>query len=527
MTKPTFNLWTEPWIAIEKESGEVVTLGLADVLTQSHQYRALYDPSPLVTVGIHRLLVAILQDALNLQYEDELADVWEAGRFSAAEIAAFGEKYAHRFDLFSETEPFMQSADLPLYPDKKDKPNPKSAAVLFWEIPTGTGVTHYRHGEESDAQFCPADAAKGLIIIPPFASSGGAGIKPSINGVPPIYVIPGGKTLFDSLAASLTTPNYQPEISRGVPDTPWWKRRPIVEHKKEVRRVGYLYSLTFPARRVRLHPAPMTAPCIRCGQKHQWGVKTMVYQMGESRPKDAPFWSDPFAAYRMPGEKSKKGETPTPIRPVAGRALWREFAGLFLQSRDKRTRQPGVLGQIAGVADQIDTLDYGHTYPFKVVGLRTDMKAKIFEWTEAGFSVSPALLKDPAAGKLVQDAIEFAQNGEKIIKQVFRHSFGGSGKDARHKGVSATMAQAYWTKLAAPFNNQFIPALTTVDDWDEVFTNWLDDVVSAAETVFKTAAETLGNDGATLRQRVEGENYCRARLFKAKKEWLPDAQDNS
>ena len=525
MTKPTFNLWTEPWISVETESGEVVTLNLADTLIQAHQYRALYDPSPLVTVGIHRLLIAILQDALKPQYAGNLADIWETRHFPAAKIAAFGEKYAHRFDLFSETEPFMQSADLPLYPDKKDKPKPKSAAVLFLETPTGTGVTHYQHGKETDVQFCPVDAAKGLVIIPPFASSGGAGIKPSINGVPPIYVIPGGKTLFDSLTASLTTPNYQPKVSRSVSDTPWWEHVPIVEFKKEVGQVGYLHSLTFPARRVRLHPAPMTALCTRCGQKHRWGVQTMVYQMGESRPKDAAFWDDPFAAYRLPGEKSKKGETPTPIRPVAGRVLWREFAGLFLQSKDNRTQQPSVLGQIARIFDEVDTIDYGNTYPFKIVGLRTDMKAKIFEWTEGGFSVSPALLQDPSAGKLVEDAIEFAMLGEKIIKQVFRHSFGGSGKDARHKGASVTMAQAYWSQLTAPFNNQFIPALTSADDRDEIFTKWLGAVVSTAEDVFKTAAEMLGNDGATLRQRVEGENFCRARLLKAKKGWLPVAQN--
>ncbi len=527
MTEPTFNLWTDPWIAVEAESGEIVTLSLANTLTQAHQYRSLYDPSPLVMVGIQRLLIAILQDMLNPQYEGDLADIWETGHFPADKIVAFGEKYAQRFDLFSETEPFMQSADLPRYPAKKDMPKPKSAAVLFLEIPTGTGVTHYQHGKEANVQFCPIDVAKGLVIIPPFASSGGAGIKPSINGVPPIYVIPGGKTLFESLTASLTTPYYQPEVSRDVPDTPWWEHNPIVELKKEVNQVGYLYSLIFPARRVRLHPVPMTAPCTRCGQTHNWGVKTMVYQMGESRPKDAPFWFDPFAAYRLPGEKSKKNETPTPIRPVAGRVLWREFAGLFLQSKEARTRQPAILRQIAKVLDEVDTLDYGNRYPFRVVGLRTDMKAKIFEWTEAGYSVSPALMQDPLAGQLVEEAIEFAQNGEKIIKHVFRHSFGGSGKDARHKGVSATMAQVYWTQLTRPFNNQFIPALTTAADRDEVLIKWLDDVVSTAETAFKAAAETLGNGGTTLRQRMEGENYCRARLFKAKKEYLPAPQNNS
>ncbi len=518
MSPPSFNLWTEPWITVEDDSGRFRQLSLAQTLLQAHLYRALYDPSPLVVVGLQRLLVAILQAALDPQDEEELADLWVAGQFPEEAIAAFAEKYAHRFDLFSEMEPFMQSADLPLQPRKEDKAKLKSVANLLPEIPAGTAVTHYQHGNESDVQFCAVTVAKGLVMIPAFATSGGSGIKPSINGVPPIYILPGGEALFQSLVASLTIPAYQPELSHLIPDKPWWEHEPIVEYKKEIDQVGYLHSLTFPARRVRLHPQKMTTPCSHCGQISEWGVSTMIYQMGESRPKNAPFWFDPFAAYRLPKKDSKKKQEPTPIRPVVGRVLWREFSGLFLQSEEGDTRPPSVLDQIAKVIDGYNVASNETPYPFRCVGLRTDMKAKIFEWIDAGFAVPPALLRDLDAGKLAQDAINFAITGETIIKQVFRHSFGGSSaKDERHLRTKASMAQSYWTNLTPHFYD-FVIALTDIKGREQLESDWLNTVVSAAQTAFQEAAASLGDDAVTLRQRVQGENYCRARLFKARNE---------
>lgn len=516
MVSPSFNLWTDSWITVEGDRGQPVDLSLAQILEQAHHYRTLCDPSPLVLVGLHRLLVAILQDALQPQDERDLANLWAAGRFPEEVIATFGRRYAHRFDLFSETEPIYQSADLSLYPRPEDKANLKSIAHLLPETPAGTAVTHYHHGDETEAQFCPATVAKGLIMIPAFAPSGGAGIKPSINGVPPIYVLPGGENLFQSLVASLTTPAFQPKLSQGVRDTPWWKHDPVIGHKQEVNQVGYLHSLTFPARRVRLHPRKMTAPCRRCGQMAEWGVSTMIYQMGESRSKDAPFWFDPFVAYRLPDQTSDKDEAPKPIRPVEGRVLWREFAGLFLQSKAGHMKQPSVLVQIGRIIEEYEVARNDIPYPFRCVGLRTDMKAKIFEWIEAGFAVPPVLLRDPEVGMLTQNAVDFALTGEAIIRQAFHQSFSGSlGNSERHQRTKNRMAQAYWARLASHFT-EFVVGLSDPKRREELASEWLDRVAATAQVAFQEAATTLGDEAATLRQRVQGENLCRVRLFKAR-----------
>ena len=336
---PRFNIWYEPWITLERKEGGTERCGIEYALLHAHEFAAIYEQSPLVVAGIHRLLTAIAQAIVNPQRPPDLSKFWARGEFTPKEVDEFGRKYSGRFDLFSEDAPFMQSADTPLYPGKGDKS--KTVAYLAMEMPSGTAITHYRHGGDDSYQFCAACAAACMTSVPAFASSGGAGIKPSINGVPPIYVLPSGKSLFESLALSLILPDYQPEVRSKKQDNASWLRKPIVKRDMELSEVGYLHSLTFLARRIRLHPKPSSIPCTRCGQISEWHVSTMIFEMGESRPRETTFWFDPFAAYKLPDETSKstkKKAIPTPLRPTEGKATWREFSTLFLQ-------QPKQLGK--------------------------------------------------------------------------------------------------------------------------------------------------------------------------------------
>jgi CRISPR system Cascade subunit CasA len=493
---PTFNLWVEPWITVERPDGTRDTLNIPQTITGAHQIRALYDPSPLVTVAIHRLLLAILQEVINPQNRTDLKRVWQAGQFTAEQLQPFAEKYAHRFDLFSPTAPFLQSADLPLQPEKKNDGKPIS--YLMPEEPAGTGVTHYTHAYDDHQRLCSACVAKGLLMIPAFASSGGAGIKPSVNGVPPIYVIPGGKTLFESLAASLTIPKYQPPDFEPDParyDLPWWKHDPVIAKKEEIQRAGYLQSLTFPARRTRLHPIPAEQQlCTRCGQITSWHAATMIYEMGESRPKDASWWRDPFAAYRQP---KKETDTPLPIRPVEGRAMWREFAGFVLPNKkDEKGQQayrPAILNQLEDVGD---FLPYGDDapIPLRLVGIRTDMKMKIFEWQESGFAVPPRLLSDLESAKFIEDGLEFAKQCDTTIKSTFRQFFGGGGKTKRFESVTIQMSRRYWQELGLAFHTH-LQQYTAAANGQELFEDWLTQVVNKAKEVFEEAVESVPVEG--------------------------------
>jgi len=532
---PSFNLWTEPWISLEGD-GAVKQHSIRDALLNAYDYVAIYDPSPLVVVGIHRLLTAVLQDALNPRETSELEQLWKYGKFPADKIKRFEEKYVDRFDLFSDDKPFFQSADLPMFLDAKaQKANkPKPVAQLFPEIPSGPSlVTHYRHTTEEEQVFSSATVAAGLVAMPPFVSSGGAGLLPSINGVPPIYVLPGGKTLFESLAASLISSTMlEDDYPTTKADWAWWKRPvPMIvqesrkkrqgmsfDKHRQLREVGYLHGLTFPARKVRLHPERLNAVCSRSGQFSEWCVKTMAFRMGESVVGEK-FWRDPFVAYKLPAKeqgaggkrrltktKSKKKDKPNPIRPMQnrGKAAWREFTGLFLQQKDGQTLRPRFL-------DQLSMLSIGErheTYPFRCVAFQTDGKMKYYEWMDFGFDVPPTLLRDPDGAKWTVEALSFGTNCATTITRVFSTTFGHKTKRAeRFMRIKSRMEEDYWSTLAGKFR-QFILALGDRVRQQQTLDEWFNTAIHEAQCAFDRAADATGDGGSTLRQIVMGKAKC-------------------
>jgi CRISPR system Cascade subunit CasA len=481
---------------------------------------AIYDLSPLVVVGIHRLLTAILQDALNPQENDDLEQLWRRGSFTADAIERFGAQYADRFELFSEDKPFLQSADLPLFPKTKEECKDKTTvARLFPETPSGGLLTHYRHMTEDEQVFSPATVAAGLVAIPPFISSGGAGLMPSINGVPPIYVLPGGRTLFESLTASLISAQMlADDYPTKQGDLAWWKRPVPVQveqskkktsqmslrESKQLSQVGYLHGLTFPARKVRLHPEYLNAVCSRSGQFSEWCVRTMTFRMGESVLEDAPLWRDSFVAYkepprpkgastkRKPVAAKKKGDKPNPLRPIRGKATWREFTGLFLQHKAEaqQTLRPRFL-------DQLCALTIGEkfeTYPFRCLALQTDGKMKFFEWMDFGFDVPPSLLQDPQGAEWTEQALSFAADCAFTITRVFSAAFGRKAKNAeRFKRLKERLEADYWSALAGRFR-QFVLELGDRATRQQRLDEWLDTTVREAQAAFERAADATGDD---------------------------------
>ncbi len=536
-TEPSFNLWTEPWITLENARGELTQHGIYDALVNAHDYVAIYDPSPLVVVGIHRLLTAILQDALNPQENDDLERLWARGKFPADKIDKFGKLYADRFDLFSEDKPFLQSADLPMFPDDKERKASKPVAQLFPETPSGSLVTHYRHTTEEEQVFSPAAVAAGLVTMPPFVSSGGAGLMPSINGVPPIYVLPSGKTLFESLAKSLM------KNATREGDLAWWKRTKVIVHESKKKKagmsprehrqlgeVGYLHGLTFPARKVRLHPERLNATCSRSGQQSEWCVRTMAFRMGESCQEDVG-WQDPFAAYRLPAKPTSKrkssskksADKPKPIRPMRTRAAWREFTGLFLQRREenRQTRRPLFLDQLA----ELEISKRVETYPFRCIAWQTDGKMKFYEWMDFGFDVPPSLLQDPDGAMWTEQALSFATECADTIKRVFSSTFKRDAKSPeRFKRLKERLESDYWPALAGKFR-QFVLDLGDRAKQQQTLDRWYDTVVREAQSAFDRAADATGDNGNTLRHIVEGKAKCHSGLMYLKNNLNKEGDD--
>jgi CRISPR system Cascade subunit CasA len=527
---PAFNLWTEPWISLEKSDGQLVQVSIQEALLNAKDYTAIYDPSPLVVVGVHRLLTAILQDALNPKENDDLEQLWKNG-FPKSKIEDFGSKYADRFDLFSPDKPFLQSADLPMFPKTKEEQKGKTFAVrLFPEIPSGELISHYHHTNEDDQVLSPATVAKGLVALPPFVSSGGPGLMPSINGVPPIYVIPGGRSLFESFCASLISLEMiKDEYSADIDYLCWWKRPiPTIVEKSEKKTpnsqlsvVGYLHGMTFPARKIRLHPEILHRTCSRSGESSAWCVKTMSFKMGESLREGA-FWLDPFVAYKLPIKKSaskrgantikskKKKENPNPLRPTRVKTAWREFTGLFLQSNNevRQFRRPLFLNQLA----LLSVSERFAVYPFRCVAFQTDGKMKFFEWMEFGFDVPTKLMQDVNGALWTEIAIDFANQCEKVITDTFTWEFCRiRDSKQRDEWLRAKLQENYWFTLAGLFR-QLILDLNEPSTRKQKVDDWVALVKKEAEKSFGISADAMGDDGATLRRIVEGKDKCHKKL---------------
>jgi CRISPR system Cascade subunit CasA len=524
---PSFNLWTEPWITLERNDGELVQVSIMEALLNAKNYTAIYDSSPLVVVGVHRLLTAILQDALAPKENDDLEKFWKNG-FPAKKIEDFGKKYSDRFDLFSCDKPFLQSADLPMFPKTKDELKGKTLATrLFPEIPSGELISHYRHVNVNDQVLSPASAAKGLVTLPPFVSSGGPGLMPSINGVPPIYVIPGGKSLFESFCASLISLEMTKDLyGVEVDHLCWWKRvdNIIKESKKKIPSsqltvVGYLHGMTFPARKIRLHPEILHQTCSRSGETSDWCVKTMAFKMGESL-KEESFWLDPFVAYKLPEQKkastrksnaaikNKKKGKPIPLRPTRVKTAWREFTGLFLQNDSKTRIRPMFLNQLS----LLSVSNHFSIYPFRCIAFQTDGKMKFFEWMEFGFDVPTKLMQDVNGAQWTETAMDFANQCEKAIVDTFAWEFCRiRDSKQRDEWLRAKLQQDYWFTLAGYFR-QLVLELDEPSTRKQKIDNWVMLVINEAEKSFGIAADGMGSDGKTLRHIVEGKNNCRKKL---------------
>lgn len=514
--EPTFNLWSEAWITLERFDGPPVRAGIEQVLLEAHQYTAIYDLSPLVVASIHRLLVAILQASLDPCQKSDLKNLWRDGRFPAAKIKEFGDKYATKFDIFSKDQPFLQSGDLPLTPAKGDKI--ETVSRLTTETSPLTSIDHYRHNEESREYFCPACLAAGLVTIPSFTGIGGRGYKTSINGTPPLYVLPVGRNLFENLALSLlphTENDWPPSASRER-DLAWWEHPTVVERNNEVIEVGYLHSLTFPARQIRLHPVKLDLNCTRCGQASKWGAKTMSFEMGECRPKDSAPWVDPFVAYHLPNE-GKTGN-PWPVLPDGSKALWREFAGLFLYPPHEgrnRIRRPFILERIA---NEIDYIDITASLQFRCIGVEAS-QAKVLEWIDASFGVPPSLMNDEDVSYRVRNATQFAEECAKIISGVFGSAANSSRRSERNKVLKNQMLGHYWRTLAEPFRF-FVLSLVEKEGRLKSVEQWASEVTKKSQSAFDDTITQVGDDAVSLRQQEKGKQDCRIKLSKKRKRYL-------
>jgi CRISPR system Cascade subunit CasA len=85
----SFNLIGRPFVPCVRLDGQVVEYGLRDVLLKAQEIAELRDGSPLVTVALHRLLLAILHRCYRgPKNSGERMAILKASRFDAERVNA-------------------------------------------------------------------------------------------------------------------------------------------------------------------------------------------------------------------------------------------------------------------------------------------------------------------------------------------------------------------------------------------------------------------------------------------------------
>lgn len=171
MANHSFNLVTEPWVPV-LANGKHESYSLETLFDQPTSIRQLDIADPLERVSIMRLLLAIMYAARQEGYSSPAGAkrIMEAGRDQ--EIIDYLHAWAHRFDLMSETEPFLQVAGMM----PQGKPKDYGFTRLHPAMQRPLWQTH-----DPYKPVTPAEAARMLLVCNMYDV---AGVHTGMNGDP-------------------------------------------------------------------------------------------------------------------------------------------------------------------------------------------------------------------------------------------------------------------------------------------------------------------------------------------------------
>src|SRR5437879_1512760 len=176
----TFNLVDEAWVPCIASDGTVKREGILGTLAGAAAFREIRDSSPLVTVALHRMLIAVLHRVFGPNSPDAWAGLWQNGRgsFDPTKLEAYlkAPGMYPRFDLFDDQHPFYQTASLPLGQIDKKTDRPKFVKPIWQlahELAYSDSMNLFAHFTDNDWETRPVEeAARWLVAFQAFALGG-------------------------------------------------------------------------------------------------------------------------------------------------------------------------------------------------------------------------------------------------------------------------------------------------------------------------------------------------------------------
>lgn len=507
----SFDLTRQPWIPCVMADGPHCELGIEDVLVRAHEIREISDDSPLATVAIHRLLLAILHRIFGPRDEDQWAEMWHAGRFDEKALREYLGDWRHRFDLFHPDRPFYQIPD-PGPPDGESKARARWPAVrLQVETEREGNPTLFSHVHPHACPVLPASrAVRHLLVLHLFHYGGAAGYvdedhEKHVSAGPlrsAAVVVVRGDTVFQTLLLNLVLYNPSqdwPYEGQSEADAPAWEQdAPARRERRDP--LGYLDYLTWQSRRVFLQPDDVG------GDPR---VRGFVISDGLRFREFSPPRGEQMVAHR----RAKKKFKPVGLRP--DRAFWRDSLALFQAAKEDTRQQkymrPPVMNFLAHLA-----ADLGVPSPSQVlnvfVGGLYSRHADILFWRAERMPLPLRYLADESLTEVLAGGLQTAEQAGKALASRLRQI--AYYIDSEHPSDRADAFPSlpyYWERLGRLFP-RFLVDLARADDRDGVLRGWLGEVRLAAIDALDLTLRALPDSHEMLRLGAEARRQLRSRL---------------
>jgi len=470
-----FNLIDERWIPCIDLRGKQVEYGIRQTFLKAHELREICDDSPLVTVAIHRLLLAILYRTHDGPRDlTAWKSMYSLGGFDEQVVSCYLAQWKNRFDIFSDDRPFYQMGGL-------ETKIPVPVNRLATECASGNNATLFDHNDDAaEANWTQVQAARHLVACQSFALGFGKSGNARIGGVEETLPYSAdaialrgmniwlqGTSLFETLSVNLvpiddvSVPPWELEDSNAYRDILQDKSRKVVTS------LGVVDRLTWQSRLIRLIPNGNT-------------VSRIYYTQGRSADKSA---GDPMKVYRTSKDKGISA-----LSLSSGKAAWRDAHSILtIPSASSNERRPECFNLVAR-ARSAAVVDIAKPFAVQIVGLATAPKkaGKFLLWRHERMPIPAALLSDvnliERLGGLLQSAeqgaIEINTRIRRIGKLYLLPSCESAGarqpdKNEINKVVNAIDPRpVYWAQLEKHF---YVLLENLPDDWDKKNGGWKPD----------------------------------------------------
>ena len=469
VARPAFCLDRDPWIPSLYDDGSLRDVSLRTLFADAHRICDIVPNMPQQKLPILRLALAILYRAYVFpedQGESEMLAswgvLWDEGRFDPAETDAYFDYVPDAFDLFHPERPFFQVAGLS-YTGGADRAYDPVSEIIA-DVPKPKKFLHSMRARNALGDISFAEAARWLVFMQAYDS---AGIKTPVVGntfvnkgkvYPPkdsvgtgwMGAIGGvflrGTNLFETLMLNWVIYDSRTE-GRSYFDErdnlPPWEREPrpepsnIYESYATGEEPGIVELYTWQSRRVRLVPNEAAT-----------AVTGVVACYGDILRPAEHQGSEPMTCWNANKSQQKKfglSYPPlTPVRPVAGRSLWRGFASLLALDEDGADRRPGVVRWLG----QIKECELGRPLPPLAVcaqGITYGTQSSFIEdAVDDSFDLGAAL-RDAVSGSVDQTVktIAATEEGVRALVAFARSVDEIAGNRHADSGSDAVREQAY------------------------------------------------------------------------------------